>query len=82
MTSHPEEAMLCGVYRREKQLELYDHVRIKSKGLTGTIVDEGISNGLQYYIVELDDQTQEDFLPICESDDLEPEPESKEPEDK
>lgn len=52
-------------------MKLYDRVRIKSSGLTGMIVDEGNSNNRDYFIVELDDQTQEDFLPICSPDDLE-----------
>lgn len=52
-------------------MKLYDHVRIKSSGLTGTIVDDGNSNNRDCFIVELDDQTQEDFLPICSPDELE-----------
>ena len=52
-------------------MKLYDRVRVKSSGLTGTIIDEGTGNGKDYFILELDDQTQEDFLPTCSPDDLE-----------
>lgn len=52
-------------------MTLGDRVRIKSNGLTGTIIDEGIGNGKPYFIVELDDQAQQDFLPTCTPNDLE-----------
>lgn len=52
-------------------MTLDDRVRIKSSGLTGTIIDEGVGNGRHYFILELDDQTQQDFLPTCSPDDLE-----------
>lgn len=52
-------------------MKLHDRVRIRSNGLTGEIVDEGYSNNKHYFIVELDDQTQRDFLPACSPDDLE-----------
>lgn len=53
-------------------MKLCDRVRIKSNGLTGEIIDEGYSNDKHYFIVELDDQEQEDFLPTCSPDNLEP----------
>lgn len=36
-------------------MELYDDVIIKASGKRGMIVDDGISEGLHYFIVELDD---------------------------
>ena len=35
-------------------MELYDDVIIKASGKRGMIVDDGISEGLHYFIVELD----------------------------
>lgn len=52
-------------------MKLCDRVRIKSSGLTGEIVDEGYGNGKHYFIIELDDQMQMDFLPACSPEDLE-----------
>ena len=36
-------------------MELYDDVIIKASGRRGMIVDDGISEVLRYFIVELDD---------------------------
>ena len=36
-------------------MELYDDVITKASGKRGMIVDDGISEGLHYFIVELDD---------------------------
>ena len=36
-------------------MELYDDVIIKASGKRGMIVDDGISEGLHYFTVELDD---------------------------
>lgn len=36
-------------------MELYDDVIIKASGKRGMIVDDSISEGLHYFIVELDD---------------------------
>ena len=44
-------------------MELYDDVIIKASGKRGMIVDDGISEGLHYFIIELDDAAN---LPDCE----------------
>lgn len=57
-------------------MKLFENVIIKKTGQRGTIVDEGITDGKHYFIVELDnikefDDTW-DGLPCCRDDELEP----------
>ena len=53
-------------------MKLYDDVIIKSTGQRGTIVDEGIGNGRHYFIVELDDTDQDEWLQTVADDEIEP----------
>ena len=59
----------------DEEMKLFDDVIVKATGKKGTIVDEGISNGKHYFIVELDDISEyEGFegLPTCREDELIP----------